>query len=179
VPQQPASQGTPTVAIIGLVLAFVMAPVGFVLSIVALVKSKKWGGKGLSIAGVVVSSLIMIFTGGIVAAAVFLYGALSSPGEAVTTMHDAVQDGDCRAFNDVTTESFRVAQDLTTCEAVEELSEDYADYSVQTYSVEIKNSRATVRTTETYEFTNGRQRTSDHEYDLVREGGQWKVNYVD
>lgn len=49
-------------AIIGLVLAFVVAPVGLIISIVAAVKLGKAGQpKGLAIAGIIVGALITIF----------------------------------------------------------------------------------------------------------------------
>jgi Co/Zn/Cd efflux system component len=58
----PASQTTSGLSIAGLILAFIVAPIGFILSIVALVKIKSSGqkGKGLAIAGVIVSVLGMI-----------------------------------------------------------------------------------------------------------------------
>ncbi|WP_226532145.1 DUF4190 domain-containing protein [Microbacterium paraoxydans] len=59
-------QPTPTppgrvLSIVGLVLAFLMAPVGLVISIVAAVKLGKAGQpKGLAIAGIVVGAIITI-----------------------------------------------------------------------------------------------------------------------
>lgn len=61
------AQPTPTppgkvLAIVGLVLAFLVAPVGLIISIVAAVKLGKAGQpKGLAIAGIVVGALITIF----------------------------------------------------------------------------------------------------------------------
>lgn len=60
------SQPTPTppgrvLSIVGLVLAFLMAPVGLVISIVAAVKLGKAGQpKGLAIAGIIVGAIITI-----------------------------------------------------------------------------------------------------------------------
>lgn len=67
-PQAPAyAQPTPTppgrvLSIIGLVLAFIVAPAGLIVSIVALVKSNKAGQpKGLAIAGIVIGAVVTIF----------------------------------------------------------------------------------------------------------------------
>ena len=63
----PYGQPTPTppgrvLSIVGLVLAFVAAPIGLVISIVAAVKLGKAGQpKGLAIAGIIVGAIITIF----------------------------------------------------------------------------------------------------------------------
>lgn len=61
-PPPPPPQSPSPLAIVGFVLAFVLAPVGLVLSIVALIKTSKvhQRGKGLAIAGIVVGSLIIV-----------------------------------------------------------------------------------------------------------------------
>lgn len=64
----PASPGVPTsppgrvLSIIGLVLAFLLPPVGLILSIIAAVQlGKAKAPKGLAIAGIVVGALLTIF----------------------------------------------------------------------------------------------------------------------
>lgn len=54
---------TNTLAIVGLVLAFIVPLIGLILSIVALnqIKKSKENGKGAAIAGIVVSIIVMIF----------------------------------------------------------------------------------------------------------------------
>jgi hypothetical protein len=54
-------QGTNGLAVAGLILAFLMAPIGFILSIIALIQTgkRRQKGKGLAIAGVIVSVLAM------------------------------------------------------------------------------------------------------------------------
>ena len=71
----PASRPTSGLAITGLILAFVIAPIGFVLSLIAIFKTgaTKAKGRGLAIAGVIVSVLVM---GGV--AAVFAVVAQST-----------------------------------------------------------------------------------------------------
>lgn len=57
----PASPPGRVLSIIGLVLAFVAAPVGLILSIVAAVKLGKAGApKGLAIAGIIVGAIITL-----------------------------------------------------------------------------------------------------------------------
>ncbi|WP_435743145.1 DUF4190 domain-containing protein [Microbacterium sp. PMB16] len=59
-PAPPAPPGR-TLAIVGLVLAFLVSPVGLILSIVAAVKLGKAGApKGLAIAGIIVGAVITI-----------------------------------------------------------------------------------------------------------------------
>ncbi|RJT95230.1 DUF4190 domain-containing protein [Arthrobacter frigidicola] len=59
--QGPRENPGRTLGIVGLILAVVVAPVGLILSIVALVKSKKAGmGNGLAVAGIIVGALFTI-----------------------------------------------------------------------------------------------------------------------
>jgi hypothetical protein len=57
----PPQRGTSGLAIAGLILAFLMAPIGFILSLIAVFKTGKGRskGRGLAIAGLVVSTLII------------------------------------------------------------------------------------------------------------------------
>ena len=60
-PQQP--RGTNTMAIVGFVLAFLVSPVGLVLSIIGLQQTgqRHEGGRGLAIAGIVIGALGTLF----------------------------------------------------------------------------------------------------------------------
>ncbi|GIH20713.1 DUF4190 domain-containing protein [Rugosimonospora africana] len=73
----PAAQGTNGLSIAGLILAIFVAPLGFILSIIGLVLAGRRGqkGKGLAIAGIIISVLIM---GGSTAAIVALGGKVST-----------------------------------------------------------------------------------------------------
>src|SRR5690606_18808063 len=81
--QQPAPAAQPgkTLGIVALVLAFVAAPIGVILGIVALVHSKKAGQKnGLALAAIIVGAVvtviwIIVVTLSIIAAAAALGGA--------------------------------------------------------------------------------------------------------
>src|SRR5262249_926005 len=98
-PQQPGTNG---LSIAGLVLAFLFAPLGFILSIVALIQAGKRGqkGKGLAIGGIIVSLLIMIVSGVLIVAAastVSTVSKLADPG--CTTGKAAILDNAAKAGN--------------------------------------------------------------------------------
>lgn len=58
---QPAENPGRTLGIIGLILAIFLAPIGLIVSIVALVKSRKAGMRnGLALAGIIVGALLTI-----------------------------------------------------------------------------------------------------------------------
>jgi hypothetical protein len=65
----PPPPGTNGLSIAGLILAFLAAPIGFILSIIGLIQAGKRGqkGKGLAIAGIIISLLLMV--GGVIIAA--------------------------------------------------------------------------------------------------------------
>src|SRR5688572_16413700 len=76
----PPQRGTSGLAIAGLILAFLMAPVGFILSLVAVFKTGKGRskGRGLAVAGLIVSTLII---GGTTTAVVLaLNSTVADPG---------------------------------------------------------------------------------------------------
>lgn len=76
-PQAPAP-GT-GLAIAGLILAFFAAPIGLVLSIVALVKRKRGGASiGLPLAGVIVSALFILGTITAIIIAVSMLGQVAA-----------------------------------------------------------------------------------------------------
>jgi hypothetical protein len=97
--QPPQQQGTNGLSIAGLVLAFIIAPVGFILSIIGLVQAGKRGqkGKGLALAGIIVSLVLMIGSGVLVAAAASKVTKLADPG--CTTGKSAVLDNQSKVSN--------------------------------------------------------------------------------
>jgi hypothetical protein len=72
--------GTSGLAIAGLILAFLMAPLGFILSLIALFKTGagKRKGRGLAIAGLIVSVLIM--AGGLTVGLLVANSTVVDPG---------------------------------------------------------------------------------------------------
>ncbi len=177
---QPSS--TPGLAIAGLVLAFLFWPVGLVLSIVALAKSKQNGGKGLAVAGLVVSILALIVTVVAIFVSIFSIGSvLSGPSDAVTTMNEALIDDNCEAFVDVTTDAYRSSVGLNGCDNWQDLRTAWVggmtDYTTHVTNVSIENATARVETTETY-LLDGSQASDEFSYALVRQGGDWRVDAV-
>jgi hypothetical protein len=79
-PAPPPQQGTSGLAIAGLILAFFVAPVGFILSLIAVFRTGagRRKGRGLAIAGLIVSVLII---GGAVTAGVLIANStVADPG---------------------------------------------------------------------------------------------------
>lgn len=80
-PAPPApEQGTSGLAIAGLILAFVAAPIGFILSIIGIAKTGKGKakGRGLAVAGLVLSTLFI--AGGVTAVIVAASSTQLDPG---------------------------------------------------------------------------------------------------
>jgi hypothetical protein len=90
-PVQPP-KSTSGVAIAGFILAFLIAPLGLILSIVGLVQTGggRRKGKGLAIAGVVISLLLIIGSGALILAVGNKVATLADPG--CTTGKAAILD---------------------------------------------------------------------------------------
>jgi len=63
---QPAPQPSNGIAVVGLILAFLVPPVGLILSIIGLAKSGRAGRRGMAIAGLVIGLVFTLGIGGIV-----------------------------------------------------------------------------------------------------------------
>ena len=76
----PVSQKTNTMAILGLIFAFVFSPLGIVFSAIGLsqIKKRREGGRGLAIAGLILSVLFTLLT---VLAFVFFFAAVQEAAE--------------------------------------------------------------------------------------------------
>jgi hypothetical protein len=79
-PEAPQQRGTSGLAITGFILAFLIAPIGFILSLIAVFKTGagKAKGRGLAIAGLIISVVIMGGAGA--AAAVVANSTQLDPG---------------------------------------------------------------------------------------------------
>ncbi|MCU7727600.1 DUF4190 domain-containing protein [Actinoplanes sp. KI2] len=77
-PQQP--QGRSGLAVAGFILAIIAAPIGFILSLIAIFKTGagKAKGRGLAVAGVIISLVLM--AGGVIVGAVVLNSTYLDPG---------------------------------------------------------------------------------------------------
>jgi hypothetical protein len=92
----PVSQKTNTMAILGLIFAFVFSPLGIVFSAIGLsqIKKRREGGRGLAIAGLILS---IVFTLLAVLAFFFVFAAVQEASEAGATAEtqvDAPADDD-------------------------------------------------------------------------------------
>jgi len=96
-PSTPAK--TNSLAIIGLILAIFLPLVGLVCSIIALTQIKKSneGGKGLAIAGIVVSVSIMILS--FVLVTLFIFGVGKAVDEAAEDYKETVQSEQQKAID--------------------------------------------------------------------------------
>jgi hypothetical protein len=141
-PVAPVQRGTNGLAIAGFVLAIVVAPVGFILSIIGAVQAgrRNQKGKGLAVAGIVIG---LIFSAGGIAGAVALGGKVSTladPGcttakSAVLDNSDKVDASDAATVKDgltATVTGLTSAQGKATHDnvrnAVKALNADYSEY---------------------------------------------------
>jgi hypothetical protein len=76
----PPQQGTSGLAIAGLILAFLVAPLGFILSLIAVFRtgSGRRKGRGLAITGIIISVLIM--AGAVTAGFLLASSTVADPG---------------------------------------------------------------------------------------------------
>jgi hypothetical protein len=178
-PQSAPPQKTPTMAIVGLILAFAFWPVGLVMSIVALVKSKVNGGKGVAIAGVILGVLMMLTTVLVVVFTIFVINTGRGPTDAVTTMNESFIDDDCETFMAVTTDTYRSQIGVTDCDVWDELHAQtfggMTELTTQIVNVNIENSTATVTTVETFTF-NGESNKVNGIYTVINEDGTWRID---
>lgn len=123
------------VAIAGFILAIVAAPIGFILSIVGLIMASRPGrkGKGLAIAGIIISLLI---SGGVVAIVVAVANSnlstVADPGclagkAAITDNVDKLSSGDPRPGFTATIEGLRDAADKAEHDSVRDAMTGLAD----------------------------------------------------
>lgn len=91
----PAAQPGKTLGIVALVLAFLAAPIGVILGIVALVQSKKAGAKnGLAIAAIIVGAVITVIEIIVIATMLAAMAALSgASGDAIIQAAEACAAG--------------------------------------------------------------------------------------
>lgn len=174
---------TPTIAVVGFVLAIVMAPVGLVVSLVALGRTKRVGaGRGLAVAGSIVGAVLLVVGIGVTAALVPLVGELTGPRTTVLRLDAAVASASCDEFMATSSQAFRSDSGLATCDdfAAFVASSGYQDNQVRVTGVTIEDGVATVSTTETYLWLDDEQTYTDRfVYRVVKEDGSWRVDGID
>lgn len=179
----PPTTPTPVLAIVGLVLAVVLAPVGLIVSIVAWVQSRRTGvGRGLAIAGVVVSCVPIVLA---VAIPLFLNaraeGSAADARAAYRTFETALLEADCDAYMARTTENLRQHVGVTTCPELEALTATITAHPeaghVQIVDLTVSGHVATLTTAEAAAAPAGGQSQTAHvQYNLVLVGGKWRVD---
>ena len=181
--QPAAGPRTPTIAVVGLVLSILLAPVGLVVSLVALGRTKRAGsGRGLAVAGSIVGGVLTVLGIGTAAALVPLLSELNGPRTAVLRLSAAVGSGSCDDFMAASTQSFRAGSGLASCDdlAAFVAGNNYQDNQVSVTAVDIENGVATVNTSETYLWLDdGQTYTDRYVYQVVKEDGAWRVDGVD
>lgn len=181
--QQPMPAPKPTLAIVGLVLAVILPPVGLVLSIVAVVRARRTGGaaRGIAITGIVVS-LVSSLLASSVALPVYLHQReVSGARDAYERTMGALVDNDCDGFMSATTPEFQAQMGVITCEDFAALIEYYASSpiplgNVPVIGVEVDGDVATVTTMERAATADGGSTIEEVDYRVVREGDVWLLD---
>lgn len=182
----PAQRPTPVLAIVGLVLSILLAPIGLVVSIVARVQGRRTGvGRGMATAGIVIACL---WIAGAVAISVALNERLGGaegegPREAFGQMQNSLADGDCEAFMTSTTEDLRSQIMLRTCDEFDTMialaGPGMFDGWVPVTDVDVNGDEATLWTVERVIDPDGGESVDTVEYRAVREGDVWLIDWVD
>ncbi len=174
---------TPAIAVVGLVLAIVMAPVGLVVSLVALGRTKRAGaGRGLAVAGSIIGAVLLVVGIGTAVALVPLITELAGPRTSVLRLDAAVAGASCEEFMVTSTRAFRTDNGLATCDefAAFVASSGYQDNKVRVTGVSVENGVASVDTVETYAWLDDGQTYTDRfVYRVVKEDGAWRVDGID
>lgn len=174
---------TPAIAVVGLVLAIIMAPVGLVVSLVALGRTRRAGaGRGLAVAGSIVGAALTVVGIGVAVALVPLIGQVAGPRTSVLRLDAAVESSSCDDFMATSTRAFRASNGLATCDDFTAFvaSSGYEDNQVQVTGVRVENGVATVSTVETYLWLDDGQTYTDRfVYRVVKEDGAWRVDGID
>ena len=181
-----APRQTPTLAILGLVLAFFAPLIGLVLSIVAVVRAKADGnGRGLAIAALVVNIVLMPILAAI-AIPVFMHQReLAQEAEvrdAFGRITTAIAGGDCDAYLAGSTFALQQQAHATTCAQFDAIFAEAGDPgawlgSAQVTDVRVESGDAWVTTMEGV-VVDETARVVTFEYWMVREDGAWLLNSV-
>jgi len=123
-------QGTSGLAIAGLILAFLLAPVGFILSLIAVFKTGagRAKGRGLAIAGIIVSVLLMAVA--VTAGILIANSTLADPGcvdgkAAILAGANTADPTSLQATIDGLTAAAAKAKDDDVRAATQALADDY------------------------------------------------------
>lgn len=129
-PPPPPEPGLSGLAIAGFILAFLVAPIGFILSLIAVFKTGagRRKGRGLAIAGVIISVLIMAgaVTAGVIAANSTVADPGCTAGKAAIIDNSATTDAkSVQATIDGLTAAVAKAKHDDVRAAVQAMADDY------------------------------------------------------
>ena len=179
----PPRQGPPVLAIVGLLLAFVVPPIGVIVSIVALVRARRGGnGRGLAIGGIVAGTITTLLGAAAVVAVIVQTQDARDAFSAHQRLEDALVEGDCSAYLAVSTPGFRAQLGALTCEDfaafIAPVAGEAVDFSgVPVTAVEVHGDTATVSTLEQLGVEpNGDPILQAFDYTLVRQDDTWLVD---
>ncbi len=163
-------------------LAIFFWPVGLVLSLMSLGRTKRAGaGHGLAVAGVIISVLALLGSVGAGFAIVKGVSLFAAPGQSVTRLYQSIETGNCDEYMATTTANYRTMLGAETCADYAGYSGDAAgisDITVKVSSVNITNNDAVVVADVSYkDSATGEATSTTATVDLVRQGGKWLVDY--
>lgn len=174
---------TPAIAVVGLVLSLVLAPVGLVVSLVALGRTRRAGaGRGLAVAGSIIGAALLVMGVALGVALVPRLADLAEPRSTVLRFAAAVDQGTCDDFMASSTRALRADGGITTCDDFDAAiaGNGYRDNQVLVTGVSLESGVATVSTIETYLWLeDGQTYTDRFVYRVVKEDGAWRVDAVD
>ena len=173
---------TPAIAIVGLILAFILPPVGLILSLVAISRARRAGsGRGLAIGGIVVGTLLTILGLALVPLIMNAAKDITDARAALVAMQSSLVDDDCASFMETTTPRFREQMHVTSCDDFQGWMDQAAAGgfvygNAPVTAVEVTGDTAVVSTVEALDST-GRE-LQHFDYRLVRQDGTWLVDLV-
>jgi hypothetical protein len=174
---------TPAIAVVGLVLAIIMAPVGLVVSLVALGRTRRAGaGRGLAVAGALIGGVLLVAGIGLGVALGPKLVDLAMPRSTVLRFTAAIENGSCDDFMAATTQALQSDGGIATCADFDAAmaGNGYRDNHVVVTGVSVEDGVASVSTIETYLWLeDGQTYTDRFVYRVVKEDGAWRVDAVD
>lgn len=187
-PPQP-SASTPALAIVGLVLAFIVPPVGLVLSIIALVRIRRRGtlakGRGLAIGGMIVGIVASIAAAGLIVLVVDQAGKITGARDAFERMQGSLVREDCDGYMASTTATLREQIGVVNCDdfaqAIDLAGGGSQFDNVPVTGVEIRDEIAIVTTLERLpsEEAGGTPEYQHFDYTVIQRDGTWLVDAIE
>lgn len=190
-PVQPPQPDHEVLAIVGFALAFVLPPVGVIISIIALVRAKisgawrdKGSTRGLAIGGVVAGTIVSLLAIAVLSAVLDRRRDVAEVRSAFEQFEHSLVDLDCDAYMGSTTPIFRQELGAAECDQFAEVVVAAGAGAVKLREVPITGvaihgDSATVRTIENLGVNwLGGPTIEPLEYTFLRSGGDWLLDDV-